>query len=392
MHPTSGIITVKTAGGPNWDREQVSRHYLTVEARDDLGNGNRNSVQLVINVEDVNDNPPIFIQNKYEARLLENKNEFETPLKVEARDADLNGTKNSEIEYQLFGEYQNNFTIDSISGEIKPKHAIDFEKLPGPLKENIRKLFLTVRAKDKGIPSLYSDVEVLVYVEDVNDNAPQFEYMYYNKSIAENVPSGTAILTVKAIDLDGSVPNNQIAYRIQKGASDKFVIGAQTGVISVARGASLDPDLTQPRTEYYSLNVVALDGAPGENQLQAAVTVNITILDVNNKSPILNTPKPIRVKENTPVGTVITRLEATDLDVTAKLVYKIDKNCEAKNEQGVLLKNNDYDCIGTFNLDPLKGILTIAKQLDREVVESMRIGVVVEDTASNVGPQTASSK
>lgn len=91
MHPTSGVISVKSAGGPNWDREQVSRHYLTVEARDDLGNGNRNSVQLIINIEDVNDNAPIFTQSHYEARLLENKPDFENQLKVEARDADLNG-------------------------------------------------------------------------------------------------------------------------------------------------------------------------------------------------------------------------------------------------------------------------------------------------------------
>lgn len=91
MNPSSGVITVKTAGGPNWDREQVSRHFLTVEARDDFGHGNRNSVQLIINIEDVNDNYPIFTQNKYEARLLEGSLEFEQPLKVEARDADLNG-------------------------------------------------------------------------------------------------------------------------------------------------------------------------------------------------------------------------------------------------------------------------------------------------------------
>lgn len=91
LHPITGIITVKTSGGPNWDREQVSRHYLTVEARDDLGNGNRNNVQLIINIDDVNDNAPIFHKNKYEARLIENQLDFETELKLDARDADVNG-------------------------------------------------------------------------------------------------------------------------------------------------------------------------------------------------------------------------------------------------------------------------------------------------------------
>lgn len=91
LNPISGVITVKQAGGDSFDRELISRHYLTVEARDDLGKGNRNTAQLVINIEDVNDNAPMFLANKYEARLLENENEFENPLVLEARDLDLNG-------------------------------------------------------------------------------------------------------------------------------------------------------------------------------------------------------------------------------------------------------------------------------------------------------------
>lgn len=66
---------------------------MTVEARDDLGKGNRNTAQLIINIEDVNDNAPMFLANKYEARLLENEKEFENPLVLEARDLDLNGTE-----------------------------------------------------------------------------------------------------------------------------------------------------------------------------------------------------------------------------------------------------------------------------------------------------------
>jgi hypothetical protein len=48
----------------------------------------------VVNVEDVNDNAPVFLQNKYEARLWENHVEFESPLFIEAVDLDLNGEIN----------------------------------------------------------------------------------------------------------------------------------------------------------------------------------------------------------------------------------------------------------------------------------------------------------
>lgn len=302
LHPTSGIITVKAAGGPNWDREQVSRHYLTVEARDDLGNGIRNTVQLIVNIEDVNDNAPVFTQTRYEAQLLENKLDFENTLRIEARDSDLVATNNSQIEYLLMGDLAYNFSIDSVSGVIKPRIPIDFEILDGSPQENVRLLYLTVRAKDWGNPSLHTDVPLNIYVQDVNDHAPLFEYIFYNKTIPENLPAGTSIVQVKAKDLDGASPNNQIYYRIQSGGSDKFIIGAENGIISVARGASLDPDLSNPRKLHYSLSVVALDGALGENQLQARVTVNITILDVNNKIPVFSEPGSVEILENTPVS------------------------------------------------------------------------------------------
>lgn len=93
-------------------------------------------------------------------------------------------------------------------------------------------------------------------------------------------------------------------YRIQSGASDKFVIDAETGVISVARGASLDPDLSNPRRLHYSLVVLAIDGAPGESQMHASVTVNITVADINNKSPVIRAPASLMVRENTPVSSL----------------------------------------------------------------------------------------
>ena len=54
-----------------FDREKLNFHYLTVEARDDDGRGNRNTVELLIYVTDVNDNPPIFEAKQYEAYLPE---------------------------------------------------------------------------------------------------------------------------------------------------------------------------------------------------------------------------------------------------------------------------------------------------------------------------------
>lgn len=112
-------------------------------------------------------------------------------------------------------------------------------------------------------------------------------------------------LKVSAFDFDGSSPNNYVVYRIQSGAADKFVIESETGIISVAKGATLDPDLTVPKKTFYSLIVIALDGAPGDKQLQNSVNVDIAIIDINNKPPIMNDPASVSVLENSPVSIVL---------------------------------------------------------------------------------------
>ncbi|XP_022814914.1 cadherin-23 [Spodoptera litura] len=394
LNPISGVITVKQAGGDSFDRELISRHYLTVEARDDLGKGNRNTAQLIINIEDVNDNAPMFLANKYEARLLENEMEFENPLVLEARDLDLNGTKNSHIEYSIVGgEYKDNFTIDPNLGIITPVRGLDFEQIPG-VNSNLRPIHLTVRARDFGEPSLSSTVPVTIYVQDVNDHAPLFQQMMYKRSIPEDMPGGTSVLEVKARDADGSSPNNRVVYRIQRGASDKFVIESRTGVVSVANGSTLDPDKTTPKSNRYTLTVVALDGGIGDQQLSAAVLVNITIVDVNNKPPVLIEPGTITVRENTQVGTQIYRASAHDPDDQPVLRYAIDKaGSVARDEDGVPISVAEYDYLALWDLNAVDGTLKVVRLLDREKLEIVKLVITVEDMAAiDGGPrQTASA-
>ncbi|XP_026315340.1 cadherin-23 [Hyposmocoma kahamanoa] len=394
LNQISGVITVKQAGGDNFDRELVSRHYLTVEARDDLGRGNRNTAQLIINIEDVNDNAPMFLGNKYEARLLENERQFENPLMLEARDIDLNGTKNSHIEYSIVGgDYKSNFSIDPNLGIITPVSGLDFEQIPGD-NSNIRPIHLTVRARDFGIPPLSSTVPVTIYVQDVNDHAPMFQQMLYKRSIPEDMPGGTSVLEVKARDSDGSSPNNKIVYRIQRGASDKFVIDSRTGVVSVANGSSLDPDKTNPKSNRYTLTVVALDGGIGDQQLSAAVLVNITIVDVNNKPPVFVEPGTITIKENTQVGTIVYQARAKDLDDQPVLRYSVDKKASiARDEDGIPVPVSEFDYLALWDLNSVDGTLRVVRLLDREKVETIKLVLTVEDMAAiEGGPrQTASA-
>lgn len=59
MNAISGLITIKSNGSFILDREVNSVFYLTVEARDSNGLGNRNTGIAQIMLDDENDESPV---------------------------------------------------------------------------------------------------------------------------------------------------------------------------------------------------------------------------------------------------------------------------------------------------------------------------------------------
>lgn len=85
------------------------------------------------------------------------------------------------------------------------------------------------------------------------------------------------------------------------------------------------------------------------------------------------------------------RVVANDPDIAPILRYRIDPNSsEARNEEGTLIKIQEYDYLSTLELNALDGLLRVVKLLDRERVETIRLGLIVEDLAAIRGIQTAS--
>lgn len=91
------------------------------------------------------------------------------------------------------------------------------------------------------------------------------------------------------------------------------------------------------------------------------------------------------------VGAYVYRVVAQDPDVNPNLRYRIDPNSsEARNEDGTLIKIQEYDYLAALELNALDGLLRVVKLLDREKVETIRLGLIVEDLAAVRGLQTAS--
>ncbi|KAK9298526.1 hypothetical protein QLX08_008130 [Tetragonisca angustula] len=116
MDSHTGFITV--AMGSSLDREVAATLLLTVEARDENGNGNSGVVPLIVNLIDVNDNAPRFERDVYEFMLNSDLTNFTSPALVKAIDDDAE-PPNNVVRYELIhGNYENKFHLNETSGEL----------------------------------------------------------------------------------------------------------------------------------------------------------------------------------------------------------------------------------------------------------------------------------
>eukprot|EP00061_Rhincodon_typus_P001587 g15203.t1 len=93
-------------------------------------------------------------------------------------------------------------------------------------------LDLVIEARDRGSPPLSSFTTVQIQVLDINDHSPAFTQPQYTAQVREDLPPGSTILTLEAIDLDSSWDNSGLDYTIVSGnTGNVFQLQSQLQVI-----------------------------------------------------------------------------------------------------------------------------------------------------------------
>ncbi|XP_058489873.1 protocadherin-16-like [Solea solea] len=294
------------------DREERDTYELRVMATDSGTPPLRAESSFIIQVMDVNDNPPLFDQPVYRQVIPEVVFPGSFVLQVTARDKDQG--PNGDINYSILqgqGAYSSWFTIDAITGIITTLSQLDYEKNPNPS--------ITVVARDGGKPPLSSTAVVNIVLQDINDNEPVFERNFYNVSIKENTIPGTCILEVTATDADGG-SFGSITYSLGSGINSavptQFTIGKETGQICTS--APLDRD---QGPSGFDFTVTAVDGGG----LSSVAYVKVDLVDINDNRPAFY-PVSYAVSlstQSTP-GTSVVRVTAYDPDSgeNGKITYK----------------------------------------------------------------------
>lgn len=283
IDPISGEIFTRQS----LDAEINSLYQLLVIASDNDGSSpNTSNVSVTISVLDVNDHPPVFNLTRYVSSVRENAAGGEPILTVTASDGDLT-LANRAITYQLQHNIQDEgsgsghltplppqqstpipFTINSTTGVIAVAAGADIDF------ESVTEYSLQVVATDSGFPRLSSSAEVTIFVEDANDEKPQFTQSLYTGRVAEDTAVGAVILTVLATDDDSS----NITYKIEDNEYlDVDSISGQV-TLNMAVDFSLTPILTAV--------VVACDN--GSPPLVGLANLSIEVVNINNNAPMFS--------------------------------------------------------------------------------------------------------
>uniref|UniRef100_A0A7N6FLR0 FAT atypical cadherin 3a n=1 Tax=Anabas testudineus TaxID=64144 RepID=A0A7N6FLR0_ANATE len=331
IRPTSGVI--QTTGIP-FDREEQEFYELVVEARREHDLLHVARVMVRVQVEDINDNAPVFVGLPYYAAVQVEAEPGSSIFRVMAIDGDKG--INGEVSYYLKDDH-GHFEINQQTGVLSLKRAFESDL------SNVE-YQMVIFARDGGYPSLSSDIEFPITV--VNKAMPVFDKSFYSVSVNEDVAVHTPILGINATSPEGQ----NIIYTIVDGDPFlQFDIGFDTGVISVIH------TLDYEEASSYHLTIRATDYLTGA---RAEVDVDVIVLDVNDNSPIFQKMSyKIVLSETAMIGTPALQVIATDKDSEKNNVVRYQIFSDMQN-------STDY-----FHIDSSSGLILTARMLDHELVQ-----------------------
>ncbi|XP_056136509.1 protocadherin alpha-3-like [Lampris incognitus] len=343
------------------DRESVRRHTLMLTAIDGGKPPRSGEIKIIVDVSDVNDNPPVFTKESYSVELNENAPKGAVVVQVNATDLDegLNG----EVVYSLGNDVDGNirarFDLNPLTGEILVAGVIDFEEKS--------RYEIDIQASDKGMAVLTTDKTVIIDIIDVNDNAPRVEVTSFSSALPEDSKPGTTVALISVKDSDAGLNGKVLCFIIQ---DVPFALNPtlQSNMYSVVTKSLLDRE----QQSEYDVTIVVKD--TGEPPLSSEKTIRFVLSDVNDNSPKFSlSPYTFYITENNAPGASLFSVTASDRDEgdNARISYSIQRDGGADNQLTSFL-----------NINHDNGDVLALKSFDFETLKTFQFHVVATDSGS----------
>lgn len=338
IDPMSGLITTQSL----LDREVQGTVELNVSARDGGPNPKQAFTQLKVTILDENDEAPQFSKSHINVTLSENTppNTLIAMLTASDHDQGTNGSVTYSLQTTVNQKYPNMFALDSMTGQLTTKAKLDWEKMS--------RYEIQVVAKDQGIPQQSATATVILNVQDVNDNSPEFYPKQYFVPISENVPFDTFLVKVTATDRDEG-DNAMITYNLESGGNELFNVDSFNGVVTL-RG-----NLRASQKSLYRLIISAKDRDNKRSDKDAIVE-------------IIKESKLEELEFESITGYDFQIIEDFGLTSTnsGREVGRVQVKLPTRSpiEYSIVFG----DAAGNFEIDPHSGMIKIANVIDREII------------------------
>ncbi|XP_026679553.1 cadherin-99C-like, partial [Diaphorina citri] len=382
IDPQTGVI--KTIRGLDYEKE--NQHTLIIGTVENHSNDPGATTRVIVQVEDRNDNAPVFITMPRPLTL-----DDDTPLgnkitSLIATDADGTSPGNK-VRYELIGKGKSMryFQIDPDMGTLTLRDDLR--------KEQDNEYQVDVKAYDLGEPQLSSVMSLPIFVRHVATVPPDVGLAFaddsYTIQIAENSPANTLVKSLTVIN--NRVHSQVVPLRCSLTSGnyqDLFQV-------NVTADRNCEVRLTRPDLDYemapeYNLTV-RLDTLTGlVNPSRSMAQINIQVVDLNDNSPQFEYPENTR-QFNKQVFYGAMARDKHELGVTLMQVKATDKDSGKFGLVEYRLLDNNTDAASYFNLDPATGILKNIKVLSELRSAQLPLKLTVEARDNPTGPESESN-
>uniref|UniRef100_A0A673ZI10 Protocadherin 1 gamma 1 n=1 Tax=Salmo trutta TaxID=8032 RepID=A0A673ZI10_SALTR len=267
------------------DREELCGSKVTCALKYELVLENPLELhRITVQILDVNDNSPRFPNERMNLEIAESADKGERFPLDEAHDSDIG--LNTVQSYTL--DRNEHFVLAVHTNRDGGKYSeLVLEKELDREKQEEVTLLLT--AVDGGTPQRSGTVAIHVTVLDANDNKPVFSQDVYRVRL-----------------------NGIQSYSLERNAY--FILDVQTSSDGGKYGELvLEKELDRELQQEVTLLLTAVDG--GTPQRSGTVVIHVTVLDANDNKPVFSqTVYKVRLPENSPTGTVVVAVSASDED------------------------------------------------------------------------------
>ena len=353
------------------DREDKSNYTLRISAQDGGNPPKYGYLTVNVNIQDINDNNPLFDQSEYSAMMNETVPPGTSVVQVHATDLDIGA--NADIDYSVINDKRDQFTVDRKTGTVRTSKTLECDKndcTRGDLCGK-RSCVVTINAKDNGRPNpLVARAYVTVVLIDENDHDPNISFTYNPHTggsygtVNEGAALDSLVATVSVTDADDG-DNGATTLEISNGNMlGHFKLRYITDKLSIVQVAGrLDREVIGK----YNLTLVASD--KGTPQRSSTSFLILMVNDINDHSPVFKEKiYEATLSELVPVGSFVAGITATDNDsgINALITYAI-------------VSGNDDDW---FKVDEDTGLVTTKHQLDHEKKSRIVLRIRAQDSGA----------